>query len=89
MNVMRTFSLVISSLWNFAVRAILYIYQEQLFCWYIFRFPSGDLEEILLYFTENKDFSMNKSSRPDAFCKISVLKSFAKFSRRQLCRGLF
>ena len=31
----------------------------------------------------------NKSSRPEAFCKKSVLRNFAKFTGKHLCQSLF
>ena len=30
-----------------------------------------------------------RSSRPEAFCKIGVLRNFAKFTGKQLCQSLF
>ena len=33
--------------------------------------------------------SHTRSSRPEVFCKKGVLKSFAKFTGKHLCQGLF
>ena len=30
-----------------------------------------------------------RSSRPEVFCKIAVLRNFAKFTGKHLCQGLF
>ena len=32
---------------------------------------------------------MFKSSRPEVFCKKGVLRTFAKFTGKQFCQGLF
>ena len=33
--------------------------------------------------------SINRSSRPEAFCRKGVLRNFVKFTGRQLCQSLF
>ena len=37
------------------------------------------------FFRKNK----NRSSRPEVFCKKGVLRNFAKFTEKHLCRSLF
>ena len=32
---------------------------------------------------------MDRSSRPEVFCKKGILQSFAKFTGKLLCQGLF
>ena len=32
---------------------------------------------------------INRSSRPEVFCKIDVLKNFAKFTGKHMCPSLF
>ena len=34
-------------------------------------------------------FDIDRSSRPEVFCKKGVLKKFAKFSGKHLCQSLF
>ena len=34
-------------------------------------------------------FEMNRSSRPEVFCKNGVLKNFATFTGKHLCQSLF
>ena len=38
---------------------------------------------------KDKSHSQFTSSRPEAFCKKSVLRNFAKFSGKHLCQSLF
>ena len=63
--------------------------------WYIFKI----LMEILSHVLEKSKcigmscrscngFMSNRSSRPEVFCKIGVLKSFAKFIGQRLCWSL-
>ena len=35
------------------------------------------------------DFIISKSSRPEVFCKKDILKNFAKFAGKHLCKSLF
>ena len=35
------------------------------------------------------DFQTCRSSRPEVFCKKSVLRNFTKFTGKQLCQSLF
>ena len=34
-------------------------------------------------------FTVNKSSRPEVFCRKSDLKNFAKFTGKHVCQSLF
>ena len=43
-------------------------------------------ETLLQWF---KDKRMNRSSRPEVFCKKGVLKNFAKFTGKHLCQSSF
>ena len=36
----------------------------------------------------NFEFSLSKGSRSEVFCKIGVLRNFAKFTRKHLCQSL-
>ena len=38
---------------------------------------------------KSHDIDKNSSSRPEVFCKKSVLRNFAKFSGKHLCQSLF
>ena len=37
----------------------------------------------------NDTLKTGRSSRPELFCKKSVLRNFAKFTRKHLCQSLF
>ena len=37
---------------------------------------------------KSHDIDKNSSSRPEVFCKKSVLRNFAKFSGKHLCQSL-
>ena len=57
------------------------IYQKDLFIWV--------LENRLKYSRHLRKISTVKSSRSQVFCKMSVLKKFAKFPRTRQCWGHF
>ena len=46
-------------------------------------------EKYLKESTEMMLLSLNRSSRPDVFCKKGVLSNFAKFTGKHLCQNFF
>ena len=52
-------------------------------------FENYDFRGLTLIFTVWKKFCINRSTRPEVFCKNGVLRSFTKFTVKHLCQSLF